>query len=178
MWQKNVTFTHGSKRGGIATCIVMYLIIVFVNTYTYLKQCMNCFKLLNELFYSCIRLSWIKNVSNILFTSVTVRHKNVQSNVPVGHILISLYCWHSNVNKSFEIKIGSEQSANFLKTIHFKRRPSTGAAFMEAFWCGFHENHTYTFLTYEYRFPDKISPTKIPPKKNNNKKGFFSFVSL
>ena len=26
------------------------------------------------------------------FISVTVRHKNVQSNVPVGHIMISLNC--------------------------------------------------------------------------------------
>ena len=37
------TFTHGSKRGGMTSCIVKYLNTVFVNTYTYLKQCMSCF---------------------------------------------------------------------------------------------------------------------------------------
>ena len=44
----------------------------------------------------------------------------MQNNVPVGHIMISMYCWHSNVNKSFEIKICSEQNVNSLKTIYFK----------------------------------------------------------
>jgi len=47
-------------------------------------------------------VSWTENVSNILLISVTVRHKSIQSNVPVGHIMITLCCWHSNLIKSFE----------------------------------------------------------------------------
>ena len=46
--------------------------------------------------------------------------------VPVGHIMISLYCRHPNVSISFEIKIGSEQNVNSLKTIYFKEKPSMG----------------------------------------------------
>ena len=64
-----------------------------------------------------IRVSWAKNVSNTIFISVTVCHKNVQSNVLVGHIIISLYYWNSNENKSFEINNGSEQNVNSLNTI-------------------------------------------------------------
>ena len=31
-----VSFTHGSKRGGMATCIVIYIKTDFINTYTHL----------------------------------------------------------------------------------------------------------------------------------------------
>ena len=41
--KKYVTFTHESKRGGMATCIVIYLEPVFLNTYMHLKQCMSYF---------------------------------------------------------------------------------------------------------------------------------------
>ena len=100
-------------------CIVIYLKTVFVNTNTYLNNVWIVYLIYKSL------MSW--NVSNILFISVTVRHKNVQSNVPVGRIIISLYCWHSKVNKSFEIKIGSQQNVNFFKKIYFKEIPSTGS---------------------------------------------------
>ena len=33
---------EGSKRSGMASCIVIYLKTDFVNTYTYLKQCKSC----------------------------------------------------------------------------------------------------------------------------------------
>ena len=100
-------------------------------------------------------MPWAENVSNILFISLTVCHNDVQSDVPVGYIMISIYCWHSNVNKSFEIKIASEQNVNSLKTFGFKGRSSMGphyakAAFMKTilFLKG---NHTFheTFLTLE-----------------------------
>ena len=35
---KYVAFTRGSKKGGMATCIVIYLKTIFVNTYTYLNN--------------------------------------------------------------------------------------------------------------------------------------------
>ena len=41
--KKYVTFTPGSKRGGMTTYNVMYLKTVSVNTYMYLKQLMCCF---------------------------------------------------------------------------------------------------------------------------------------
>ena len=44
-----VTFTHVSKRGGMATCIVIYLRTVFVDTYMYLKQCMSSFSMYKRL---------------------------------------------------------------------------------------------------------------------------------
>ena len=83
---------------------------------------------------------WGKSFNN---DSVTVRHKNVQSNVPVGHIMISSYCWHSNVNKSFEIEIGSEQNVNCLKTVYFKGRPSMRSPYVEA---AFMKIIPFTFL--------------------------------
>ena len=44
MFKKHcVTITHGSKRGGMTTCIVIYLKTDFVNTNAYLKQCPSCF---------------------------------------------------------------------------------------------------------------------------------------
>ena len=42
-YRKSVTFTHGSKRDGMSTCIVMNLKTAFVNIYTHLKQYMSCF---------------------------------------------------------------------------------------------------------------------------------------
>ena len=68
----------------------------------------------------------------LIYIYVTVRHKNVQSNVPVGHIMFRLYCWNSNVNESFEIKIGSEQNVNSLMTIYFKGKPSVCPHYGEA----------------------------------------------
>ena len=58
---------------------------------------------------------------------MTVHHKNVQSNVPVRHIIVSLYCWHSNVNKPFEIEISSQQNVNSLNTIYFKEGETLNA---------------------------------------------------
>ena len=58
--------------------------------------------------------------------------KNVQSNVPVEHIMIGLYFWQSKVYKSFEIIIGSEQNVNSLKTIYFEERLSIGPHYAEA----------------------------------------------
>ena len=37
------TFALGRKRGRMATCIVIYLKTVFVDTYMYLKQCVRFF---------------------------------------------------------------------------------------------------------------------------------------
>ena len=72
----------------MTTCIVIYLKTIFVNTYTYLKQCMCCFIMYKSL------MNW--KCLNILFISVTVRYEYVKYSVPVGHITISPYCWHSN----------------------------------------------------------------------------------
>ena len=43
MKKNDITFTHGSERSGMETCIQICLKIVFVCTNTYLKQCMSCF---------------------------------------------------------------------------------------------------------------------------------------
>lgn len=86
-----------------------------------------------------------------------VRHKNVRSNVLVGHIMISLYHWNSNINKLLNIKIGSEQNVNYLKTIYFQGRLSIGsdyaeAAFMKTIFLHFSKNFTleksYMLLIY------------------------------
>ena len=82
----------------MTTCIVISIKNVFVKTYTYLKQCMS--------FFSMEKKPRAVTVSNVLFISLTVRHTNIQSNFPVGHIMISPYCLNSNVNMPFEIKIG------------------------------------------------------------------------
>ena len=50
--------------------------------------------------------------------TVAINYRSVQSNVPVGHIMIWLYSWHSNENKLlFEIKIGSNHHVNPLKIL-------------------------------------------------------------
>ena len=46
---KYFTFTHGSYRGGMATCIIICLKTVFVNNYRYLKQSMWCFSIYKSL---------------------------------------------------------------------------------------------------------------------------------
>ena len=95
------------------------------------------------------------------------------SHVPVGHFMISLYCWHSNANKLFQIKIGSEQNVNFLKTICFMGRPSIDphyaeAAFMKTTLFLFshmnftHEKISHTFnLSLPFLQLLKCSPEKI-----------------
>ena len=45
----NTTFTHGGIRDEMATCIVIYLKTVFVNIYTFLKQCKSCFLMYKRL---------------------------------------------------------------------------------------------------------------------------------
>ena len=62
---------------------------VFVNTYTYLKLCTSCFIMYKSL------MNW-KCFKYLIYISVTVRYKYVKYSVPVGHIIISPYCWHSN----------------------------------------------------------------------------------
>ena len=101
-----------------------YLKTVFVNTYIYSKQCTEFLLMYNSL------MSW--TFFKHLIYICAVRHKNVPSNVPVGHIMISLYCCHSSINNSFEIKIGSKENVNSLKTIYFKGRPSVIPHYAEA----------------------------------------------
>ena len=103
----------------MAPCVIICLKTIFVNTYTHLKQCKSYFLMHKS------PMSWK------CFKSVTVRNKSVQSNVSVGQILISLYCWNANVSKSLEIKTGSEQNENSLKIIYFKRRPSMSTHYAE-----------------------------------------------
>ena len=64
-------------------------------------------------------VSRAENVSNILFISLTVHHKNVQSNFPDWHIMINPYCWHSNVKKYSRSKfIHSQDDINIYLYIH------------------------------------------------------------
>ena len=90
---------------------------------------------------------------------MTVRHKSVQSNVPVGHIMISLYLCHSNENKSFEIKIGSGQNVNLPNKIYFTGMPSIGlhyaeAAFMKTILFLFsHLNFTHEKISHAFNLP-------------------------
>ena len=98
----------------------------------------------------------------MLFIYETLCHNNDQSNVPVGHIMVSLYYWHSIVNKSFEIKIGSEQNVNCLKTIYFKGRPSLNpdyakAAFIETILLLFsHKNFTHEKITHAFIYHENV----------------------
>ena len=71
----------------------------------------------------------------------------------------SLYSWHSNVNKSFQIKIGSEQDVNSLKTTCFKGRPSmlphyAETAFMKTMLLLFsHMNFTQKKISHDFNLP-------------------------
>ena len=105
-----------------------------------------------------------------------VRHIEFQSNVPVGYIMISLYCWRSNVNKSFEIKISSEQTMNSLKTTCFKWKPSivpyySEAAFMKTMLLLFsHEFHIWKyFACFESIINIKLLKNNILAKKQHGK---------
>ena len=83
----------------MTNCIVIFLRTSFLNSYMNLKKCMSCFLTYKSLM-TCKCFQYI----------IYICHKNVQYNGPVGCIMISLYCWHSNVSKSFEIIIGWEQN--------------------------------------------------------------------
>ena len=121
-----VTFTHESKRDGIEICIVIHPKTVLVNTYAYLKQCTSCFLMSHGL--KMFQMSF----------------------VPVKN-MITLYCWHSNVNKSFENKIGSERNMNSLKIIYFKERPSMASQYTEV---AFVKTILFSYMHFPY---EKIS---------------------
>ena len=109
--KKYVTLTHRSKRGGMATCIVIYLKTVFCK---YLHICKTMYELLFNVWESHELTMFQISYLYLWWYVIKV----------FGHIMFSLYYWHSNVNKSFEIKIDSEQNLNSLNTIYFKGRAS------------------------------------------------------
>ena len=88
-----------------------------------------CVYIYNTYIYICIN-----KYGNIQLFTNKICIYNVP--VPIRHIMISLYCWHSNLNISFRIKNGSEQNMKSLKTIYIRGRPSmiphyAETAFME-----------------------------------------------
>ena len=109
----------------MTTCIVICLKNNFVNT-------LHVFKIMYELIFLIYKslISW--KCFKYLFSICDGSHKNVQSNIFVGHIMFSQYYWHSNVNKSFKVNIGSKQNVDSIKTIYFKGRPSMVPHYDEA----------------------------------------------
>ena len=93
---------------------------------------------------------------NILGINTVYATQGHSSNVAVGHIMISRYCWHSNVNKLIEIRIGSEQNLNSLRTICFKGRPwmvphYAEAAYLKTILLFFsHKNSTHEKISYAF----------------------------
>ena len=73
--KKYVIFTYGSKRGGMATCFVINLKTVFVNIYTYLKQCMSWFLIYKSL------MSWkcFKHISYLYLWRYVIKMFNLMS---------------------------------------------------------------------------------------------------
>ena len=77
--KRNVTFTHGSKSGGMVICIVIH---ISKNNF---RKYLHLFKTIYELFYIYIKVPRAENVSNILL------RVNEENEVPIrrSHIWVA-----------------------------------------------------------------------------------------
>ena len=131
-----------------------------------------------ELFFKFIRVSWTENIlRRNIFISVTVRHKNVQSNVLVRHIMISLYCWHSNVTKLIEIKISSELSLNSFEIIYFKRSTSMILLLFSYMNCTYEKISHTLILPWKFLQAIEMLTIKITYLQKTKWKNYYNFVS-